>query len=105
PIFGLLHEQSTAVNVLRESRAGVAVTFSEEKLPAAAELASGLAAFARDSQYFASEVRWDAFEGYSARNSARALAILIGNALELFEKRRTAGNIRSSVSHQGRSIF
>ena len=35
PMFALLHEQSTAVKVLQESRAGRAVTFADDRLPAA----------------------------------------------------------------------
>ncbi len=59
PIFALLHEQSTAVNVLRESRAGQAVTFTDDRLPAPGMLAEALAAFIRDPQYSADEVRWE----------------------------------------------
>ncbi len=88
PIFALLHEKSTAVSVLRESRAGQVVTFTEDRLPEAGELASILAAFIRIPQYSSNKVRWDAFQAYSARNSARALACAVDKALELFEQRR-----------------
>ena len=90
PIFALLHEKSTAVSVVRETRAGQAVTFTEGQLPDAHELAAALAAFIRDPRYSAEEVRWDAFEAYSARNSARLLAGAVNNAMELFEKRKTS---------------
>jgi hypothetical protein len=90
PIFALLHEQSTAVSVLRDSGAGLAVTFAEESLPATQELANSLAAFVRDPQYCAETVRWEAFDAYSARNSAKALVDAIGSALQMFEKRRAA---------------
>jgi hypothetical protein len=93
PIFALLHEQSTAVSVLRESRACQAVTFTEERLPEAEELAAKLASFIRDPQYSANDVRWDVFDAYSARNSARMLASAIDRALELFEKRRASGKV------------
>ena len=79
PIFALLHEQSTAVDVLRDSQAGRIVTLTETQLPAAKELASALAGFVRNPKYSANKVRWNVFEAYSARNSARMLA----NALEL----------------------
>ena len=90
PIFALLHKKSTAVSVVRETRAGQAVTFTEGQLPDARELAAALAAFISDPRYSAEEVRWDAFEAYSARNSARLLAGAINNAMELFEKRKTS---------------
>jgi hypothetical protein len=90
PILALLHEQSTAVSVLRDSGAGRAVTFTEERLPAAQELANSLAAFVRDPQYCAETVRWEAFDAYSARNSTQALLDAIGSALQLFKKRRAA---------------
>jgi hypothetical protein len=90
PIFALLHEQSTAVSVLRDSGAGHTVTFTEASLPAARELAISLASFIRDPQYCAEAVRWEAFDAYSARNSAKSLAEAIGSALQLFEKRKAA---------------
>jgi hypothetical protein len=90
PIFALLHEGSTAVRVLRDSGAGCAITFSEERLPTALELADSLASFVRDPQYSSHTVRWETFEAYSARNSAKALADALCSALHLFEKRRAA---------------
>ena len=104
PVFALLHEQSTAVSVLRESRAGQAVTFTDDRLPAPVMLAQALAAFIRDPQYSADEVRWGAFEAYSARNSARMLASAVESALALFQRRRACGTptrvnaVRSSLS-------
>jgi hypothetical protein len=90
PIFALLHEQSTAVGLLRDSGAGRAVTFTEASLPAVQELAGSLAAFARDPQYCVRAVRWEAFDAYSARSSAKALAAAIDSALRLFERRAVA---------------
>jgi hypothetical protein len=87
PIFALLHERSSAVNVLRESRAGQAVTFTEKRLPDAHQLSTQLADFVRDPRYSVNDVRWDAFDAYSSRNSARMLADALDRALELFAKR------------------
>ncbi len=87
PIFAVLHEQSTAVNIVRESRAGQVVTFAEGQLPDVQELALRLSAFIRDPQYSSDAVRWDAFEGYSARNSSRVLAAAVDEALEMFKQR------------------
>jgi hypothetical protein len=90
PMFALLHEQSTAVDVLQKSRAGQTVTFSDDRLPAPAMLAETLGAFVRDPQYVAEEVQWRAFEAYSARNSARTLASAVNSALARFERRRVS---------------
>jgi hypothetical protein len=88
PIFALLHAQSTAVHVLRDSRAGWAVTFTEGQLPEVGGLADTLAAFIRDPQYSPEEVRWADFAGLSARESAKALADAVDRALKLFEQRK-----------------
>jgi hypothetical protein len=102
PMFALLHEQSTAVNVLRESRAGQAVTFTDDRLPAPGRLAEALAAFIRDPQYSADEVRWSAFEAYSARNSARMLASAVESALALFQRREACGTTTQSMQSAAR---
>jgi hypothetical protein len=98
PIFALLHEQSTAVNVLRDSRAGRTVTFADRTLPEPKAVAASLADFIRDAQYSAEDVRWDAFESYSARNGARVLASAIESALEAFAKRKKAVGARDASS-------
>jgi hypothetical protein len=97
PMFALLHEKSTAVSVLRESRAGRAVTFTDDRLPAPSMLAETLAAFIRDPQYSAELVRWDAFEAYSARNSARILAGAVESALTLFQARRAGSTTAQAM--------
>src|SRR5205809_7873464 len=58
PIFALLHEQSTAVSVLRDSRAGRIVTFTDQTLPESKTLAGSLADFIRDAKCSAKDVRW-----------------------------------------------
>jgi glycosyltransferase involved in cell wall biosynthesis len=90
PIFALLHEQSTAVDVLRNSQAGRIMTLTETRLPSAKELASALASFIRDPKYSAAEVKWNVLDKYSARNSARLLAGALNTALELFERREAS---------------
>ena len=87
PIFALLHQMSTAVNVLRESRAGTAVAFTGECIPSGREVAMALADFIRDPKYDAGAVQWDAFEAYSARNSTRILAAAVDNAVDVFKQR------------------
>lgn len=73
PVFALLHEASTAVQVLRDSGAGEVVTLTESKLPSKESITASLAAFvqrAADPRV----VDWAAFEPYSARHSAGLLA-------------------------------
>jgi hypothetical protein len=82
PILAVLHENSTAVRVLRESRAGWVVTVTEHRFPEKEELASVLERFVRDPQYSSEEVGWEAFREYSARNSARLLTTAINCAVE-----------------------
>jgi hypothetical protein len=88
PIFAILHEQSTAAIVLRESRVGCTMTFANSEPPEVRELAVALATFVRDPGYSADKVHWEAFAAYSARNSARLLADAIDSALELFATRK-----------------
>jgi hypothetical protein len=90
PIFALLHERSTAVSVVRDSRAGRAVTFANCQLPVAEELADDLVSFIRDPQYSVDKVQWEAFDAYSARNSTKALVEAIELAMKLFEERRAS---------------
>lgn len=73
PILALLHEASTAVEVVRRSRAGIVVTLNEARLPEAAEAAEALADLAT-FDYRADQVEWQSFEAFSARESARRLA-------------------------------
>jgi hypothetical protein len=88
PVFALLHEQSSAVQVLRESGAGQVVTLTEDRLPDAGELAAAIASFVRNPQYSPNLVQWNAFEAFSARNSARSLARAVDQALLRFDERR-----------------
>jgi hypothetical protein len=82
PVFAILHEQSSAVAVLRETQAGRVVTITEESLPTPEQLAATLAEFVRDPHYDAGLVRWSALEQYSARESTRSLASAVEFALQ-----------------------
>lgn len=82
PIFALLHEASTAIQVLERSNAGVAIPMTERILPEPRYLASRLAAFTSDTRYDAARVNWSAFARYSARESARQLAAALDSAIE-----------------------
>jgi hypothetical protein len=87
PIFALLHEQSTAVGLLRETGAASVMTLTENNLPSAEELASALSAFIQIPPSPLREFRSELFEPYSARHSARLLAEALEQALELFDKK------------------
>ncbi len=81
PVFALLHEESTAVAMLRQSGAGQVATFGEGALPPVAQLAGMLADFCAADNYSAGRVDWAAFESHSARNSARLFAAALDEAI------------------------
>jgi hypothetical protein len=87
PIFALLHEASTAIEVLEASNAGVAVRLNQAVLPEPAELAVRLASFVKDSSYRRDQVDWARFEAFSARESARKLGSALDAAIERFDRR------------------
>jgi hypothetical protein len=86
PILAFLHEASTAVDVLERSRAGIAITVSEHMLPAPTRVADALEDFAR-VDYQAEAVQWDQFQTYSARESARRMALALDEAVERYTER------------------
>jgi hypothetical protein len=87
PVFALLHEASTAVDVLEKSGAGIAVTLNETRLPAVAEVASALERIATMS-YDADAVHWQFFAAYSAHESARCLAAAMDEAVTRWSSAR-----------------
>src|SRR5262249_41621719 len=86
PVFAILHEQSSAISILQETKAGSVVKITENSLPTPQELASRLAEFVKDPQYDRNAVRWSALEGYSAREGARSLAVAVELALQRHKK-------------------
>jgi hypothetical protein len=86
PILAFLHEASTAVDVLERSRAGIAITISERMLPVPTRVADVLEDFAR-VDYQAEAVLWNEFEMYSARESARRMALALDEAVERYTGR------------------
>jgi hypothetical protein len=90
PVFALLHAESTAVDMIRTARAGRVLTLTEEAMPApdriAAELRDLICAPAHDLQ----AANMAAFEPYSARQSARALAQALDLALDRQDRRGSA---------------
>jgi hypothetical protein len=91
PIFALLHEASSAVEVLHLSNAGVVIRLKEGALPEPQELASRLASFVTDTEYDSERVDWSKFEAFSARQSARKLAMALDAASERFMRRAGGG--------------
>jgi hypothetical protein len=87
PVLALLHEASTAVEVLEGSRAGVVIKLTERALPEPDRIAGAIEAFLAAS-YNPHAVDWSAFDAYSARTSARRLATALDEALERFTTRR-----------------
>lgn len=81
PVFALLHEQSTAVQALRDSQAGEVFTFNHDCLPDVASLSSSLERFLTDSHYDPDRIRMTVFDNLSARESARILASAFDRAL------------------------
>lgn len=87
PVFAMLHEDSTSVDMLRSKHAGSVLTLTEGALPPPADIAAALRAFMTAKTQAAGGVDGAAFEAYSARSSTRALA----EALDLACSRVTAG--------------
>jgi hypothetical protein len=85
PIFAVLHEASTAVSIIRETGAGMVLTFKGEEdmgtiregfVPAFREFRRFCESFDPD------RVDRERFEAYSARNMAKTLAEALDQALE-----------------------
>lgn len=91
PVLALLHEASTAVEVLRRSHAGTTITVSETTLPDVRQVAASLEDFISDTYYSVDAVEWCAFDAFSARESARLMAAAFDEAMELFRARETSG--------------
>jgi hypothetical protein len=86
PVLAFLHESSTAVDVLRTSGAGNAVTFNERRLPSAPDVAAALKSIAiRD--FNSDAVDWRQFSTYSARESARKMAAAMDEAVQRWAAR------------------
>ena len=82
PVFAMLHQGSTAVEMVRSMHAGRVVTLTETALPAAADVADALQSFMDDKAYDADSVDRATFDAYSARSSTRALATALDRACE-----------------------
>jgi hypothetical protein len=81
PVFALLHRDSSAVSLLRETKAAQLMTFTEDSLPNPIDLAELLDLFVFENTYSQTGVQWRALEGFSARASAQALARALDETL------------------------
>ena len=80
PIFAMLHRESTAVDMIRRSRAGSVLTLEEDRLPGVEETAAALERFVYANEYSPDRVDWSVFDETSARQSARAFAAALDRA-------------------------
>ena len=87
PLFALLHEESSATQIIRESRAGRVVSFAEGTLPSVDAIASALMEQLTGNFYDQAQVRWELYEQYSARNTTRVLAAALDAAYTQFHAR------------------
>lgn len=80
PVFALLHRDSTAVAMIRESRVGEVLSLTEAELPAPETVAAALQNFVDRPTYQADSADRSVFEDYSARNSTRQFAEALDRA-------------------------
>lgn len=80
PLLAVLHEESSAVDLLRAGRAGNLVSFAEGDLPPVDALEDALRKVLTGTGRRPDEVRRDAIEAHSARESARRLARALDQA-------------------------
>ncbi len=90
PIFALLHAESTAVGMIRAARAGRVLTVTEEAMPLPLAVAGELKALLNDPVCDSRATDMAAFEPYTARESARALAQALDLACDRQRKRHGA---------------
>ena len=84
PVFALLHEESTAVGMIRAAHAGRVTTLTEKQLPSPEMIAAALRAFIEESATFDPDtVDRSGFEAFSARHSTRVLAEALDRASAL----------------------
>src|SRR5262249_44102310 len=81
PVLALLHEASTAVGIIRSAHVGRVLVLTERSLPNEADVAREIEGLVRGGTFDPQAVNWSAFEGFSARQSSRALAEALDRAL------------------------
>lgn len=81
PIWAMLHEESSATDVVRSSNTGDVVSFPDGSLPQPSDVADALETFVRSTDYDPDQVRWQLFDQYSAKETTRILADAFDRAL------------------------
>jgi hypothetical protein len=87
PVLAVLHEASTAVDMLAAARAGRTIVLPDGRVPDPGVIAGEVQAMVERPVYDPDAVDWTAFDAHSARNSARLLA----EALDRTRQRMAAG--------------
>jgi hypothetical protein len=82
PVLAVLHEASTAVDMLAAARAGRTIVLPDGREPDPAVIAGEVQMMLERPDYDAAAVDWRAFDAYSARNSARLLAEALDRTCE-----------------------
>ena len=82
PVLAMLHEDSSAVDMIRSTHAGTALVLTEKRLPSADEVSGALRSLMHPGIHDARIIDGPAFEAHSARGSARALAAALDLACE-----------------------
>jgi hypothetical protein len=80
PILAMLHADSSAIDMIRSTKAGRVISLTQEHLPAPATIARELQAFAEETLYDANAVDSSIYESLSARASTRILADALDRA-------------------------
>lgn len=88
PVLALLHENSTALRVLKETGAGIGISFSDRRWLDKGEVCEGLRRIMDAEFYNLEKVNWDALGNYSARMSARELASALNKASASYRSNR-----------------
>ncbi len=82
PVLAVLHEASTAVDMLAAARAGRTIVLPDGRVPDPGVIAGEVQAMVERPAYDPDAVDWRAFDAYSARNSARLLAKALDRTCE-----------------------
>ena len=82
PVLAMLHEASTAVDMVRCARIGRVLTLREGALPKPDDICRELDAVLKGDGFDPAKVDWSAFGEHSARQSSRQLADAMDRALD-----------------------
>lgn len=82
PVLALLHEASSAVDMVRRAQAGTVLSLTADSLPSPGAVAKGIEDIMAGVDYDPRGVEASTFEAWSARASTRALAEALDLALE-----------------------